>query len=331
MGVATIMNPVYNKVLDVFPMSKYCQKCKMNEEVRARNQCDYNFPVQDSSGSMEVYGVVEMFKRSVQERGLKYLQFLGDGDSKAFNTVCNLKVYGCEQIVKLECVNHFSKRFGRGMENFIKNLKAKGIKLDGKGKITGKFIDRLQSYYRNAIRANYTSIDDMKNSIWATFYHYTSTDQQPNHIYCPRNSWCVYNLDKRPSDFSHKKYINKQCPPNIFEKTREFYEKMTQNYDLDKLKHGRTTNCSESFNSKIWKRAPKSTYTGFDGLKIAVYDSVLCHNHGYITRSKVIEKFGFSTGKNTVEGLIKMDKLRINNKNNPKVLKRKYRTVETSN
>ena len=47
-----------------------------------------------SSGKMKVDGVLEMFKRSEEQHGLKYVSFIGDGDSSAYQTVSKQKPYG---------------------------------------------------------------------------------------------------------------------------------------------------------------------------------------------------------------------------------------------
>ncbi len=36
---------------------------------------------------MENKGAITIFKRSIEKRGLKYTQFIGDGDSSCFGTV----------------------------------------------------------------------------------------------------------------------------------------------------------------------------------------------------------------------------------------------------
>lgn len=62
--------------------------------------------------------------------------------------------------------------------------KPENITLSGKGKLTGKVIDKLTVYYGLAIRRNCTGTDavqKMKNAIWATFFHYSSTDKKPQH------------------------------------------------------------------------------------------------------------------------------------------------------
>ena len=63
--------------------------------------------------------------------------------------------------------------------------KVKRKSLSGKGKLTAKIIDKLNVYYGLAIRRSHDSVEKMKNAIWATFYHYSSTDKNPQHHKCP--------------------------------------------------------------------------------------------------------------------------------------------------
>ena len=47
-----------------------------------------------------------------------------------------------------------------------------------------ELIEKLTTYYGLAIRNNIDSLENMKNAIWATFYHKSSTDEKPQHCYC---------------------------------------------------------------------------------------------------------------------------------------------------
>ena len=51
---------------------------------------------------MESVGALSIFKRSVSERGLRYISYYGDGDSKAFQTVEN--VYEGQKVQTYECI-----------------------------------------------------------------------------------------------------------------------------------------------------------------------------------------------------------------------------------
>lgn len=74
-----------------------------------------------------------------------------------------------------------------------KNLRD-GKELSDQGKITDKVFDSLQEYYENAIKQS-TTLDEMHKHCWATFFHKSSTDTEPQHGLCPidADSWCNYN------------------------------------------------------------------------------------------------------------------------------------------
>lgn len=56
---------------------------------------------------METAAAVAVCRRSVATRGVRYVKFLGDGDSKAHLAVTEDKPYGDDITVeKLECIGH---------------------------------------------------------------------------------------------------------------------------------------------------------------------------------------------------------------------------------
>ena len=58
---------------------------------KANHFCKVNHS--GSSNSMETFGAVRIFERSVATRGLKYKDMLGDGDS-TYNSTVDIKPYG---------------------------------------------------------------------------------------------------------------------------------------------------------------------------------------------------------------------------------------------
>lgn len=77
------------KVLDVSVMSKHrLYKNKFGDHGEI---CKANYA--GSSGGMEVTGAQEIFHRSEELYDVRYLDFLSDGDSKAFPTVNHSKPY----------------------------------------------------------------------------------------------------------------------------------------------------------------------------------------------------------------------------------------------
>lgn len=49
---------------------------------------------EDSAGKMEVDVIIEMFLRSNEKFGVKYDNYIGDGDSKTFKVILDKNPYG---------------------------------------------------------------------------------------------------------------------------------------------------------------------------------------------------------------------------------------------
>ena len=68
-------------------------------------------------------GALEIFKRSIDKRGLKYTQFVGDGYRDTFKIVHEEmeKLYGDRyRVQKKECVGHIQKRMGNVLRTWKK-------------------------------------------------------------------------------------------------------------------------------------------------------------------------------------------------------------------
>ncbi|EFN84498.1 hypothetical protein EAI_06739, partial [Harpegnathos saltator] len=116
---------------------------------------------------------------------LRYVYYIGDGDSETYSGVVGSKPYGENfQINKKECIGHVQKRMSTRLRDLVKKtveekeIKGKTIRkrtLSGNGKLTAKLIDKLTVYYGLAIRRNCDSVQKVKDAIWATYFHYNST------------------------------------------------------------------------------------------------------------------------------------------------------------
>ena len=85
---------------------------------------------------MEAAGLVDCFKSSIQNRGLRYTNFIGDGDSKSYLEIVANDPYSGVTVQKLEFVGHFQKRVGARLRNFESENKEKlsdAKLLSGKG------------------------------------------------------------------------------------------------------------------------------------------------------------------------------------------------------
>ena len=138
--------------------------------------------------------------------------------------VLESKLYGDDlKPCKLECVGHGQKRLGTRLRK-LRNDKKKGKKLSdgngilGKGRLTDKIKNKMQSSYGMAIRQNMSSshnndkekvLYSMNKSVLVTLWHCTNMpDKQERHAFCPResNSWCKYWQNSGNED--HKSSIN---------------------------------------------------------------------------------------------------------------------------
>lgn len=206
----------------------YCKKCeswknKLNDAEfeewfeTHENECSANHT--GSAGKMEVHSIVEIFKRSIETYNVMYRYYIGDGDSKTYTGVVGSHPYGDVEIIKKECIGHVQKRMGTRLHNLVKKNK----QLGGKGKLTGKLIDKLTVYYGLAIRRHSDSVQEMHKAIWATFYHYSSTDANQCHEKCPtgEESWCAYQRAKaRDKAFKHD---YNSLPPNVLKAIKPIY------------------------------------------------------------------------------------------------------------
>jgi len=92
-GVTTLIAYHTGKVIDLIIKNSYCQTCayfKNNSKDLEYEMHKENCPInhQGSSGKMEVDAMLEMFQRSEELYGVKYSNFIGDGDAKTFHFRC---------------------------------------------------------------------------------------------------------------------------------------------------------------------------------------------------------------------------------------------------
>lgn len=77
---------------------------------------------------MEAAGAKILYLRSVQNMALRYIPFIGDGDSKAYSAVCKANPYGpAEFIPKEERIAHVTKRMGTGLRALLKEYKGEDM------------------------------------------------------------------------------------------------------------------------------------------------------------------------------------------------------------
>ena len=77
---------------------------------------------------MEARGSCLLFGRSLDKHKLRYIPFVGDGDSKSYTEVCKLVPYGpAVYIPKEDCIAHVTKRIGTALRKLTTTHKGEQI------------------------------------------------------------------------------------------------------------------------------------------------------------------------------------------------------------
>jgi len=250
--------------------------------------------------------MVRIFKRSVEKRGVRFVKYLGDGDSKSYSAVSNAQPYGPDVVVeKLECVGHVQKRMGKllldkvqqckGKEFYWEGRKYKGI--GGSGKLHKAAIKRIQGHYGAAIRNNVGNLEGMKASIWRIWHH-----RNRNHSSCDNSCPAVNGSGDGNSN---------SLPPFVLEEIKPVFETLTADSLLSKCLHGGTQNNNESFHRIIWLLCPKVQFVQKPRLELAVNCAVLQFNDGGTALAAVYDILGIPIGKQLVMHTHKKDLQRI--------------------
>ncbi|XP_036148055.1 uncharacterized protein LOC118647367 [Monomorium pharaonis] len=318
-GVSSIIGYYSGKILDILVKSSYCKACeywnkKQDTDEYAEwfethsNNCLANH--EGSSGKMEVDAIVEMFKRSQNKYGVKYINYIGDGDSKTYNDIIKSSPYGDDtSIIKKECIGHVQKRMGHR----LRECKKKNKNLGGKNKLTGKMIDKLTVYYGLAIRRNCDSTNKMRDAIWATYYHYSSTDEHPQHSKCPTgvDSWCAWQCASAKGELASFKHDYNALPKDVLDAIEPIYKDLSKQELLERCVGGFNQNNNESYNQLIWKISPKIIPSGLKPIELAAYTSACIFNEGSKTLLQMFEAMGVHSGPNAHQYVITEDANRM--------------------
>ena len=318
-GVVTAISVVSRKALDIEILSNYCKGCAQwkkedkklpaYQEWMQSHQCSLNHD--SSSGAKEPEGAIKNFARSESKRGIRYVEYLGDGDSSSFLKVKESKPCGDQIIKKSECIGHNQKRVGtrlRKLCNVYNSQKLSDEKpVNGKNRLTTKIIDTLQNYYGMVISSNTDSLVKMVDTVLATLYHVASTNENPNHALCPsgNDSWCGWQ--KNCTTYKHKHGL----PTAVVEWLEPIYEELSDPKLLSKCLHGKTQNPNECLNKLIWSRCPKKIWVSLKTVQQASYAAIANFNDGNISFLNALQQIGVNPGYFTTAICRNQDLLRI--------------------
>lgn len=311
-GVMTLTSVNTGKALDYHVMSKHCI-CPNKLQNNHLAVCSANYV--GTSGGMEVAGALILFQRSIERYGVRYTEYLGDGDSSAYKSVAEAKPYGDCTINKLECIGHVQKRMGkrlRDLKNKTKGKLSDGKPLSGKNRLTEAAIQKIQTFYGLAIRRNTHSYKDMQKAVWACYFHIMSTNEKPMHQLCPKDeeSWCKFNKSLVLEGlYDHSKHFH--LPESIMILLKPIFKQLAEPELLRKCTKGKSQNPNESLNNLIWSRLPKRSFVTLRTLRFGVSEAVLSFNDGYLSKIKVMEQMGLQAGRNMVKAMELLDRKRV--------------------
>lgn len=151
-GVAIIIGKATGKLLHIGVRNKYCHACATG--VPQKNHvCYKNWS--SSSSEMETDIIVEGFLQAEKVHGVRYMEFIGDGDSSVYPSLLqNVPGWGYA-IKKLECANHACKCYRGALEQLIQSNPS----YKGSGGLTLKIRKKLVSAARCAIRMRSQEVD----------------------------------------------------------------------------------------------------------------------------------------------------------------------------
>ena len=127
-GVGVIIGLETQKILFMGVRNKYCSICSHTDDPPLHS----GYKNWDgSSSAMESSIIAEGFQKCIQQHGVKYSKFIGDGDSSVWSTLVSAVPWGFA-IEKVECANHSVKCFRTQLENLVSNNPS----YKGRGKLT---------------------------------------------------------------------------------------------------------------------------------------------------------------------------------------------------
>ena len=175
--------------------------------------------------------------------------------------------------------------------------KTKNVGGKGEGKFTDKLIHDLTNYYGLAIIRNPNSASEMKKEICATFYHKCSTNDKPQHGNCPpgRNSWCKWRQAEALNELHEYQHPPPLCAA-VQNLLLPIYKDLSSDDLLGRCLGGNTQNNNETFNSVLWRIAPKHIFCMGKTIELAAFLSAIIFNEGWTPVLRLMEVMGVVIG-----------------------------------
>lgn len=177
-------------------------------------------------------------------------------------------------------------------------------------------IAKLQVYYTKAIRDKKgCTPEEMEQSIMASFYHCTSSDDWPKHQFCPSgpDSWCFFKRAEARSETpgKHADHLTCYINPVVAKAVRETYKRLSDHSLMERCVDGLTQNSNESFHNQIWLRCPKHIWMGRQRIEMGLGLAICEWNRGAVGLHAFMDEMSMKVNSLTVMLGKRRDALRI--------------------
>ena len=188
-----------------------------------------------------------------------------------------------------------------------------GKAINGKGRLTNIRIDALQSLYGYVLKSNKGNAKNMARGVQAILHHYSSTEENPQHQFCPKGkfSWCKFQADKATGSKTYRP-LKDPIPAAVKEIIQPVFTKLGDVKFLESCKNNMSSNPNEAYHHVLWGLAPKDSFCSTKEIQLAVDISVCLFNSGYLwTYQTIFEKCNLPFSENAKNMFRQMDIDRI--------------------
>nr|CAD7257524.1 unnamed protein product [Timema shepardi] len=306
-GRGVIIGAETNKVLFLGVRNSFCSFCahhKENKKTIPDHICYKNYT--GPATGMEQDIIVEGFNQSVQQHGLVYLNYIGDGDSSVYARLQERVSYG-RHIQKIECSNHITRAFSDGLHKLAANT---SYALEGRKILTEHVngvnrIERLVKGVRTAI-AEASKLDDhlesckvLRQDLFNALDHVCG-----KHDYC-RGTFC------RRKDSEEENVLSRLVSSNLICPIKKLMDRLIRN--SDRLVFNKTTNQAERLMSLVSKATggKRVDYAKRGSYKRRAIGAAISHSAGPVWHLSPWKKMsGKSPGKSFKKLCTRREKIR---------------------
>ncbi|GFS04106.1 hypothetical protein ElyMa_001167000 [Elysia marginata] len=140
----------------------------------------------------------------------------------------------------------------------------------------------------------------MRRAILVSVYHGYSTDDFPQHQFCPPgpNSWCFYtrNISEHTYPCGHKQRVHTPLAYDLLHKhLQPIYDRLASVELLRRCELKTTQNPNESFHHSVWSRCTKKNFHSLKRVEFALISAAAEQNRGPTAVSTIKDILGITT------------------------------------